>query len=44
MVEVKRGGKKYGIEFNSDEYDTIISAISDAMKASSFFDKQKIES
>ena len=32
MIEVKRGGSKFGVEFHSDEYDTIISSISDAMK------------
>lgn len=39
MLEIRREGKKYGLEFHSDEYDTIISAISDAVKATMLFDK-----
>ena len=33
MMELKRSGTRYAIEFYSDEYHNIISAISDAMKA-----------
>jgi hypothetical protein len=33
MFEIKRAGSKYAVEFYSDEYHNIISAVSDAMKA-----------
>lgn len=33
MIEVKKGGSRFGVEFHSDEYHNIISAISDAMKS-----------
>jgi hypothetical protein len=32
MFEIKRAGSKYAVEFYSDEYHNIISAISDAMR------------
>lgn len=43
LLEIKRDGKKFGIEFSSDEYDTIIGVVVEKMKALAIFDKDKLE-
>lgn len=41
MLEIKRGGSKFGVEFYSDEYHNIISVVSDAMKTHQVHDSGK---
>jgi hypothetical protein len=43
MLEIKRNGKRFGVEFSSDEYVTIIEAIVETMKTFSSHDKEKEE-
>lgn len=39
MLEIKRGGSKWAVEFTSEEYDTIIDAIAESIKANAFLEK-----
>ena len=39
MLEIKRASKRYALEFHSDDFENIITAVSDSLRATMLLEK-----